>query len=40
MVRHLIVDQRSLAASLRAGSVEAGDANDALTANVLEAYLG
>ena len=36
MVRHLIADQRSLVAGLRAGSAEAGEANDALTANMLE----
>ena len=36
MVRHLIADQRSLVAGLRAGSAEAADANDALTANMLE----
>lgn len=36
MVRHLIDDQRSLVANLRAGSAEAADASDALTANMLE----
>ena len=36
MVRHLIDDQRSLVAGLRAGSAEAADSGDALTANMLE----
>lgn len=36
MVRHLIADQRSLVAGLRAGSAEAADSGDALTANMLE----
>lgn len=36
MVRALIADQRSLVSGLRAGSAEAADAHDALTANMLE----
>ena len=36
MVRNLIADQRSLVAGLREGSAEAADADDILTANMLE----